>query len=137
MTTQGIYELALAKNGTILQRIVAIEELSELVKELTKDLRNIGDLDHIAEEMADVEIVLEQLKIIYDNKKLVDKFKVNKLKRLKINMFGDVEELTKVELINEIISFDSNYNLGSLWNFNLSQLKKVLFELKLEKETDI
>ena len=54
MTTQEIYELALAKNGTILQRIVAIEELSELVKELTKDLRNIGDLDHIAEEMADL-----------------------------------------------------------------------------------
>lgn len=44
---------------------VALEEMSELQKELCKDLRGKGHLDAIAEEIADVEIMLEQLKMIY------------------------------------------------------------------------
>ena len=44
---------------------IAIEELSELTKELCKSKRGYTHKNHIAEEMADVLIMLEQLKIIY------------------------------------------------------------------------
>lgn len=47
------------------QSIVAIEELSELQKELCKMLRGIGNPEHLAEEIADVEIMLCQIKELY------------------------------------------------------------------------
>lgn len=53
-------------HGTRLQKIVAIEEMSELTKEISKDLRDKGDRDHIAEEMADVLLMLDELAIIYN-----------------------------------------------------------------------
>lgn len=51
---------------------MAIEEMSELTKALLKERRVDTDnerkaADHIAEEMADVIIMLEQLMIIFDN----------------------------------------------------------------------
>lgn len=67
------------------EKIVCIEELSELIKELTKDLRGQGNIDHIAEEYADVMICLSLVDIIYqdtDMDKLVDEHFQNKLKRL-------------------------------------------------------
>lgn len=72
--------------GSIGQLIVAIEEMSELTKELTKFLRgNTGNVnrEHIAEEMADVYIMLEQLLIIFDNKADVCEWKDIKIKGLK------------------------------------------------------
>lgn len=45
------------------QLIVAIEELSELQKEFCKALRGQDNIKNIIEEMADVEIMLEQMKI--------------------------------------------------------------------------
>lgn len=53
--------------GRTSQIQVAIEEMSELTKELCKDLRGTPDLERIIEEMADVQIMLDQLRIIYDN----------------------------------------------------------------------
>lgn len=61
--------------------IVAIEELSELQKELCKYLRDNVDLSHLTEEMADCEIILEQLKIIFANAKAVEEQKVFKITR--------------------------------------------------------
>lgn len=66
----------------MLQKIVAIEELSELQKKLTKDLRGNANDEHIAEEMADVEIMLEQLKIMYDNNDNVKRYKELKISRI-------------------------------------------------------
>lgn len=42
--------------------VVAMEELSELQKEISKALRDNADINHITEEIADVEIVIEKLK---------------------------------------------------------------------------
>lgn len=42
--------------------VVAMEELSELQKEISKALRDKADTNHITEEIADVEIVIEKLK---------------------------------------------------------------------------
>ena len=47
------------------QLIVAIEELSELQKELCKALRGKPNKENIIEELADVLIVLDQLKIYF------------------------------------------------------------------------
>lgn len=47
------------------QVIVAIEELSELQKELCKASRGKVDLDHITEEFADVWIMLQQMKLYF------------------------------------------------------------------------
>ena len=51
--------------GEKAQMIVAIEEMAELTKALTKDMRGSINKDHVTEEMADVYICLEQLKIIH------------------------------------------------------------------------
>lgn len=47
--------------GYDMQRMVAIEEMSELTKELSKQKRGKGDRAHIIEEIADVYICLEML----------------------------------------------------------------------------
>lgn len=62
--------------GHIKQLEVAIEECSELIKAIVKYIRNdvhmspenvsTGHIKAIIEEIADVEIMLEQLKIIFD-----------------------------------------------------------------------
>ena len=78
----SIYKKAISSFGKADQIIVAIEECSELQKELTKALRGKVNLLGIAEEIADVEIMLEQLKLIFDNRQEVEKFKNAKIVRL-------------------------------------------------------
>ena len=48
-----------------MQTMVAIEEMSELTKELVKQMRGRDNKDAIAEEMADVEIMMCQLRLMY------------------------------------------------------------------------
>lgn len=64
------------------QKMKAIEEMSELIKELCKDMDGKGNKDHIAEEIADVELTIEQLKIIYNNAKAVEEKRKEKTYRL-------------------------------------------------------
>ena len=59
---QRVYEAALNKWGEKLQATVAIEEMSEVIKEITKMLRGKLDREHMAEEIADATIMLEQLR---------------------------------------------------------------------------
>lgn len=87
--TLKIIEDAVATYGPLMQMVVAIEELSELQKELAKCIRN-GDLERqtlamnpaLAEEMADVEIMLMQLYCMAGNRKTVYEIAESKLKRL-------------------------------------------------------
>lgn len=68
--------------GKDMQLNICIEEMSELIKELCKVKRGKPNRDNIAEEMADVRIIMEQLSIIFDNDAEVDKwyrFKINRL----------------------------------------------------------
>ncbi|MBY6800145.1 hypothetical protein FCV24_12830 [Clostridium botulinum] len=53
-------------NGVTLQKFVAIEELAELQQAISKYQREqvIFNIDNITEEMADVYIILEELKYI-------------------------------------------------------------------------
>lgn len=85
MTTNQLYVLNDAINtfGKDNQLNIAIEEMAELIKEICKIKRGFHDFEALADEMADVYIVLEQLKLIFSNdirvKERID-FKVSRLK---------------------------------------------------------
>lgn len=61
-----IYADALSLFGRDNQLIVALEELSEAQNEICKALRCQVNLDHLAEEVADATIMLEQVRLIFD-----------------------------------------------------------------------
>ena len=61
-------ERAIETYGDDMQLNVAIEEFSELIKEICKFNRGNENIDNIIEEMADCYIMLEQLKIIFEIK---------------------------------------------------------------------
>ena len=56
-----LYDKAKETFGEKTQFIVALEELSELQKEITKYLRGKGNKEHLTEEIADVRIMLSQI----------------------------------------------------------------------------
>lgn len=60
-----VLQRALDTYGSTLQIAMVFEEMSELQKELCKYLRGRGSFEHIAEEIADVEIMLEQMKMLF------------------------------------------------------------------------
>ena len=84
-----VYKRALELYGRENQLIVAVEELDELGKEICKELRGIGTLTNIAEEIADVRIVLEQLEMIFDCREEVEDWILAKSERLANQMDKD------------------------------------------------
>lgn len=81
-----IYKDAIDFFGNTSQKIMVIEEMSELTKELCKELRNRGNTENIADELADVEITLAQIKMIYNIDKIVEEHKDYKLRRFSSRM---------------------------------------------------
>lgn len=73
---------ALEAYGAGPQVMMAIEEMSELTKELCKNGRGQENTTHIAEEIADVEIMLCQMVMLFDCPGQVEKFRRYKLERL-------------------------------------------------------
>ena len=59
-------EKAIATYGVDMQLTVAVEEFSELIKEICKSMRGNDNRENITEEMADCYIMLKQLEIIFD-----------------------------------------------------------------------
>lgn len=78
-----ILEKVIFKFGHSMQHDVAIEEMAELTKEIIKWKRYKNNGDAVAEEIADVEIMLEQLKIMHNNTTQVEEWKRIKLDRLR------------------------------------------------------
>lgn len=76
------YAAAVEVYGKHSQLIMAMEEMAELTKELSKNIRGERNITAISEEIADVEIMLEQLKVIFGNRAEVDRKRSEKLKRL-------------------------------------------------------
>lgn len=76
-----LYQKLISKYGDK-QVVVAIEELSELQKELCKYLRGKLDGCNLVEEIADVQIMLEQMIILFGIEKSAIDFIINqKLQR--------------------------------------------------------
>ena len=59
-------ERAIEAYGKDMQLTVAVEEFSELIKEICKYKRGNNNRKNIIEEMADCYIMLEQLAMIFD-----------------------------------------------------------------------
>lgn len=64
MDRQEVYRQARDVFGAQAQFVVALEELSEAQKEICKFLRGKGDPEHLTEEIADAQIMLEQVQML-------------------------------------------------------------------------
>lgn len=87
-SSADVYGRAVTYYGESSRLLLAIEEMSELTKELVKRARGRNNMDTISEEIADVEIMLEQLKTLFGNRAEVDCWKAKKLQRLIERMDG-------------------------------------------------
>ena len=81
---EQILKAAIEKYGRGTQRDKAIEELSELIRALAR----CDDTENLAEEMADVRIMLDQLEIIFGNGQKVAAWEVKKLRRLDSRVYA-------------------------------------------------
>ena len=82
MEENKILERALDAYGVDAQLVVCIEEMSELTKELCKAFRGKENEDAIAEEIADVEIMLQQMILAFGLEAKTDEWWRRKLERL-------------------------------------------------------
>lgn len=74
--------------GVDAQCKMAIEEMSELTKELCKYFRGADNDDYIAEEVADVRIMLDQLCIMFGIEIRAQRHRTEKLERLRRRLEG-------------------------------------------------
>lgn len=96
--TKEIYIKAMDEWGIAAQICMTFEEMAELQKELCKNLRGKENTTNIAEEIADVKIMIEQIEQYYEIENQVEKFREYKIERL--------EERLKLELINSMEFID-------------------------------
>ena len=86
MDKDELYLLALSRFGLTGQINMVFEKFAELQKELCKFLRGKRDMIHIGEEIADCEIMLDQMKFFFKNSDYVEEVKKKKLKRLEFRL---------------------------------------------------
>ncbi len=83
MKKEDIYHRTLNVWSNEHQILQTVEEMSELIKEILKNVnRKQNNISAIVEETADVEIMLEQLKCCYNIKDQVESYKKDKLKKI-------------------------------------------------------
>lgn len=92
MTAKEILSAALETYGAELQQVMVIEEMAELAKELCKHARGADNTDAIAEEMADVYIMLSQMEILHNVEGRVVWWYNTKLARLEERLKKEEEE---------------------------------------------
>lgn len=93
MDEQTIFKKAITTWGAGSQIMMVCEEMAELQKELCKNLRGSGNEMAIAEEIADVEIMLDQMKILFSIHRNVGVCRAQKIDRLA----GRLEEVAHVK----------------------------------------
>lgn len=82
-----ILKRALETWGEQAQMLMVVEEMSELMKEVLKNInRKKDNIAEIIEETADVEIMLEQLKENYHIAEKVETYKNNKIKMIELRL---------------------------------------------------
>lgn len=82
MSEEEILRAAISTYGAKAQTLMLFEEMSELMKELCKHARGRDNRREIAEEIADVRIMLDQMSMIYDCKMEEEAYRMLKIKRL-------------------------------------------------------
>ncbi len=89
-----VFKAAIEEFGEAAQVMMVFEEMSELQKELCKWLRNGASptlMRNIAEEIADVEIMIDQMKLVFHCTSAVRGIRKQKVARLA----GRIQELKK------------------------------------------
>ena len=86
-----VYLNAYIQYGEAHQLVVATEELSECIKEICKFGRGIGNAGHLAEEVADSMIMLEQVIQIFGIDDMVSRAMEGKVCRLDAKLKGEGE----------------------------------------------
>ena len=89
-----VYNTAINRYGRGAQCVVALEELSECQKEICKFLRGNGNLEHLAEEVADATIMLEQVQLMFDLNGAVCQMMDEKVKRLADRLNADTPNIS-------------------------------------------
>lgn len=74
------HQRALNKFGETNQHIKMIEECSELIKAISDKLQ--GNEHNISEEIADVKVVLDQIKLLYPDWKTWEQIKLKRLEEM-------------------------------------------------------
>lgn len=59
-----LFKRCVDKWGRLAQLIMVMEECAELIKEVSKEIRGKGNRKNIIEEIADVQLMIEQLKFM-------------------------------------------------------------------------
>jgi NTP pyrophosphatase (non-canonical NTP hydrolase) len=85
MTNEQIFKAAIEKYGESNQQDMCIEECAELIQAINKWRRKpcAFTFHNLLEEIADVEIMLAQLKLIVQSENMINYIKENKINRLK------------------------------------------------------
>ena len=105
------YKKAIDTYGKDKQLDVAIEEMSELTKEICKFKRGQDNHQQIVEEIADVEIMLQQLKMICDVKcSELEGVKYQKAERLAERLNSDESKCEDQRYIH-INIYDDNLSI--------------------------
>lgn len=86
---EAVFQQALEKFGWEAQRLMLMEELSELQNAVCKEARGRDTREHVAEEVADVEIMLEQVKLHFEVEGNVERIRREKVDRLRGRVFTD------------------------------------------------
>ena len=86
-----VFEKALYRFGPSQQKMKLLEEMAELQIEICHHAIGRGDLDKIADEMADVQIMLDQMTLFFQNGGLVQQHRARKVQRLAARLF-EMEE---------------------------------------------
>jgi NTP pyrophosphatase (non-canonical NTP hydrolase) len=84
---EEFYNKVIAKFGIDKQTWQAIEEMGELMTAINQLKRGRISYTDVCTEIADVQIMMEQLSIIY-GKKIVESEKIKKIERLKNRLNG-------------------------------------------------
>ena len=100
MNRNEIIKQAIAAYGKDAQTDICIEECSELIKALLKYRRNdrFGqtcnehELTNIREEIADVQVMIDQMRLIYGDTTQEEKYKLDRLAKRLENLKGNCHE---------------------------------------------
>ena len=87
MTVEKFVKYIMDKNGKNYQFTIAMEEMSELIKELSKNIRGENNRNEIAEEAADVFMCLKENFCFFD----IDELEIQQILHQKIEKYYKVE----------------------------------------------
>ena len=86
MTVEKFVKYIMDKNGKNYQFTIAMEEMSELIKELSKNIRGENNRNEIAEEASDVFMCLKEIFCFFD----IDELEIQQILHQKIEKYYKV-----------------------------------------------